>query len=84
MTNSSRRNAQTWPYPRHRNFDEQLREANVRWFAERGLAVNPRMSYLLARWEDWPKNIILPEVAKYIEAEQTLRIQQGRGFTLHK
>lgn len=84
MTNSSRRNAQTWPYPRHKNFDKQLHEANTRWFAERGLAVNPRMSYLLARWEDWPKNIILPEVAKYIEAEQTRRSEQGRGFPLHK
>ena len=84
MNNSSRRSAQSWPYLRHRNFDEQLREANARWFAERGLAVNPRMSYLLARWEDWPKNIILPEVATYIDAEQKRRIEQGRGFPLHK
>ena len=82
--NNSRRNARTWPYLPHRNFDEQLREANACWFAERGLAVNSRMSYLLARWEDWPKNIIVPDVAKYIEDEQTRRVEQGRGFPLHK
>src|SRR5665648_340281 len=84
MTNSSRRNAQTWPYKRHKIFDDQLRKSNTHWFADRGLVVNPRKSYLLADWEDWPKIIILPEVAKYIDAEQKRRIEQDRGFPLHK
>ena len=83
MTSSSRRNAQTWPYPRHRDFEAQLRESNARWFAERRLAVNPRMPYLLARWEDWRENIILPEVVEYIDAELKDRSEQNQGFPLH-
>lgn len=42
------------------------------------------MPYLLARREDWPKNIILPEVAEYIEAERKRRSEQSQGFSLHK
>ncbi len=84
MTNSSRQNAQTWPYPRHESFEKQLRKANADWFAERKYAVNHRMPYLLAQWSDWPKNILLSEVAVYIQAEQKRRIDAGEGFPLHK
>lgn len=84
MTHSSRRLAQTWPYPRHETFEEQLRKSNASWFAERGYAVNGRMPYLLERWSDWPKNIILPEVAEYIQAEQKRRSEQRERFNLHK
>jgi len=81
---SSRRNAQSWPYPRHRDYEALLRESNARWFYEHGHRVNPKIPYLLATWEDWTKNIILPEVAEYIKAEQGRRVEQGRGFPLHK
>jgi hypothetical protein len=77
MTNSSRRNAQSWPYPRHEAFEEKLRKSNANWFAERAYAVNGRMPYLLERWEDWPKNMILSEVAQYIQAEQKRRSDLG-------
>ena len=42
------------------------------------------MSYLLDRWQDWPKNIILPEVAQFIQAEQSRRSQKKESFPLHK
>ena len=84
MTNNSRRNAQSWPYPRHASFEAILRQSNARWFAERGYAVNSHMPYLLEHWEDWPQNIILPEVAQYIRAEQQSRIDLKQGFPLHK
>jgi POLQ-like helicase len=84
MTTSSRRNAQTWPYPRHREFENQLRESNAQWFAEHRFEVNPRMPYLLSEWDNWPNNIILPEVAAYIETERQARSKEGRGFPLHK
>lgn len=76
--------AQSWPYPRHTAFEAILRQSNVRWFAERGYAVNKRMPYLLEHWEDWPKNIIQPEVADYILAEQIRHIDLRAGFPLHK
>jgi len=84
MTNSSRRNAQTWSYPRHAAYEEQLRKSNADWFAERKYSVNSRMPYLLERWEDWPKNIILPEVGQFIQAEQNRRVKAKEGFPLHK
>ena len=81
---SSRRNAQSWPYPRHKTFEKKLRQSNADWFAERAYPVNSRMAYLLERWEDWPKNIILPEVALYIQAEQKRRHDLRERFPLHK
>ena len=41
------------------------------------------MPYLLARWEDWPNNIILPEVAAYIAKERERR-STIKGLPLHK
>lgn len=84
MTNSSRRRAQSWPYPRHREFEEKLRRSNAKWFAERAYSVNPRMPYLLDSWENWYKNIILPEVTLYIREEYEGRSDAGKHFPLHK
>src|SRR4030043_1398295 len=84
MGNSSRKNAQSWPYTRHKDFEEKLRTSNASWFAERGFSINNRMPYLLEHWEDWPKNIILPEVAQFIQAEQKRRNEAGERFPLHK
>jgi len=80
---SSRSKALTWPYPRHQVFEEILRKASAEWFAARGYAVHPKMRYLLARWEDWPKNIILPEVSTYV-IEERARRSAKKGFPLHK
>ena len=84
MTPSSRRKAQTWPYPRHNDYEDILRQANAGWFAARGYPVNRRMPYLLENWEDWPKNMILPEVAWLIQAEVEARSQRKERFPLHK
>lgn len=84
MTHSSKYYAQTWPYPRHEQFEILLRKSNAKWFSERDYPVNNRMAYLLESWEDWPNNIILPEVAKYIKDEQVRRNAVGDSFPLHK
>lgn len=81
---SSRANARTWPYPRHRDFEDRLRKAAATWFAEKRLAVSDRYPYILAEWEQWPQNIILPQVAAYIQEEWTRRQAERRGFPLHK
>ncbi len=80
MTLSSRRKAQFWPYPRHEAFEEKLRQSNASWFKARSYAVNSRMPYLLERWEEWPRNIILPEVAQYIQSEQKAGAKIGSAF----
>jgi hypothetical protein len=80
---SSRSQAALWPYPRHRDFESALQKASAEWFADRGFAVHPKMPYLLAEWEDWGSNIILPEVAEYIIKERQIRSAK-KGFPLHK
>jgi hypothetical protein len=81
---SSRSKAKTWPYPRHRHFRVKVQDAAANWFSDRGLAVLPNKPYVLADPDDWPHNIILPEVADYIGKIQTERAKRGQGFPLHK
>jgi hypothetical protein len=83
MTNSSRFNAQTWLYPRHNVFEKQLQKSNAEWFTEQNIPVNSKMPYLLDSRENWKKNIILPEVAKFIEDEKGCRGKAKKGFPLH-
>lgn len=66
---NSRSKALVWPYPRHQAFEETLRRAAAEWFAARGYPVHQKMPYLLASWEDWQNNIILPEVATWVAPE---------------
>lgn len=84
MSSSSRALARTWPYPRHRRFVEAVREAASTWFKSKGFGVNKRYPYILAKWEDWPKNIILPQVAAYIQKSAEAQRQEGLNFPLHK
>lgn len=81
---SSRELAKSWPYPRHRNFENALRKAAAAWFAAKGFPIHPVYPYCLASWDDWPKNIIEPSVAAYIEKIRTARAERGEGFPLHK
>jgi POLQ-like helicase len=84
MTQSSRARARTWPYPRHRDFQTKLRTAASTWFREKGFATSPSYPYILANWDNWPQNVILPEVASYIQAVREQRKAQQQGFPLHK
>jgi hypothetical protein len=81
---SSRARARTWPYPRHRDFEKALRKAASAWFENHGFAVSARYPYILADRQQWSQNIILPEVARYIQEEWERRQTQKRGFPLHK
>ncbi len=84
MSDSSRARARTWPYPRHRDFENGLRQVAAAWFKGKGLAVHDHYPYILADLQQWRQNIILPEVAGYIEAEIRRREAQRQGFPLHK
>lgn len=61
-----------------------MQAAAADWFSDRGLEVVPRTPYVLASRDDWPDNIILPEVAAYIRGIQSERAKQGQGFPLHR
>lgn len=84
MSESSRAKARAWPYPRQADFDRSLRNTAAGWFKGKGFAVQSRYPYILDEWENWPKNIIVPEVASYIAAEQSKRQQARSAFPLHK
>lgn len=82
---SSRAKARNWPFVRHSSYEDMLRFTARTWFENHNIqSVNPRRPYILAEWEDWPRNIILPEVADYIKNEQASRVSMGLGFPLHK
>ena len=84
MTQNSRILAQTWGYPRHRRFVDQVRVSAAGWFRSKGMQVSSRYPYILAEWKNWPQNIILTEVAAYIEGISELQREQGLNFPLHK
>lgn len=81
---NSRQRAKQWPFPRHKSFSKDLRDAAASWFRGRGLATHPRMPYCLADWNDWKSNIILDEVASYITEQSAEAQQKDAPFPLHK
>jgi POLQ-like helicase len=83
MNKSSRTRAKTWPYPRRRDFEKRLQEAATAWFQDKGFPVRAQSPYILADWKHWTQNIILPEVAQYIQKERAQREARRQGFPLH-
>ncbi len=84
MSASRRSLARTWPYPRHRHFVKGVRGSAEDWFISKEYAVQAKKPYILKSRDDWPKNIILPEVAEYIQDTIIAREKDGEGFALHK
>lgn len=77
---NSRQLANQWPHVRYKHFQKAMREAAAQWFVKEGMSVSKKARYILADRDNWAKNIILPEVVKYIENE----IQVRPSFPLHK
>ena len=84
MDRSSRQRAQTWPYPRSKVFTQSLRQAATAWFLERAYTTDEKRPYCLDKWDNWRKNIILPEVADYIAETKKMCNGQSKPFPLHK
>jgi len=81
---NSKQLAKKWPYPRHSEFEKELREAAKKWFSKKGFAVHSKMPYCLDKWVNWKRNIILPEVSIYIENFKTKSESKNKPFPLHK
>jgi POLQ-like helicase len=84
MSESSRRRAQRWPYRRYGEYQRGLQATATQWLQGRGKPLDHRYPYILADRTLWPYNIILPEVAAYMDAEQQRRLALGEAFALHK
>jgi len=80
----SKQSARTWPYPRHKNYAKSARNTAAKWFVAHGYTTRSKYPYILEKWEDWPKNIILPEVTQYIREASVSQRKDGNNFPLHK
>ena len=68
MEQSSKELARLWPYPRHSRFEKRLRECAAAWFKKKRARTDTKRRYILAKWDDWPKNIIRAQVVDYINS----------------
>lgn len=81
---SSRSLARTWPYPRLLHYEPKLREVAAAWFEKKKFPVDQKYKFILDKWENWDRNIILEEVASYVKRVKEKRDAAGKGFALHK
>ena len=80
---NSRALARTWPYTRYEPFVKELRKVAKEWFKAKSHPVRSKKAYILDEHQNWRRNVILPEVADYIEAERQRRQSVKQGFPLH-
>jgi len=81
---NSRQLAKTWPFPRYRAYQKAMRKIATEWFDKKDLPRNAKYSFVLDKWEHWPQNMVLPEVAEYIARCRTECEAAGKPFPLHK
>lgn len=84
MEKSSRALAREWPYPRRKDFEREMRTVATDYFKDNNLEVNKRYPFILAEWDMWPSNIILPEVTAYICGEREKSLKKKSPYPLHK
>ena len=56
----------------------------AKWFEGRGYSVQSKYPYILAERDQWPANIIVPEVASFITSAHQACEARGAPFPLHK
>lgn len=81
---NSRQLSQQWPFPRHKTFEKELRDAAANWFKNQGYPTRSRMPYCLKSWSEWKDNIILDEVAANIESRKADCQRNKKPFPMHK
>jgi hypothetical protein len=81
---NSRQKTKEWIYPRHEEFIEELRSSSMNWFSSNRFDVHNKMSYCLDKWDNWRNNMILKEVADYIDNFKENCESNKKPFPLHK
>jgi hypothetical protein len=81
---NSRQLAQKWQFPRYKTFEKEVRESASNWLKKKGFYINPRRPYCLSSLSDWKNNIILHEVADYIDDYKKQCEGNRKPFPLHK
>jgi POLQ-like helicase len=83
LQSGSRQPADSWPYPHHGVFESELQRNAESYFRRKGYNVQKKKLYILAERQQWRNNIILTEVAGFIESKRNQRASQHEGFPLH-
>lgn len=81
---NGRQRAKEWIYPRHTEFESELRNSSSEWFIKNNFQVHSKMPYCLDSLDNWRNNIILSEVADYIENFKNESERNNKPFPLHK
>jgi hypothetical protein len=76
--------AKTWPFPRYAAYEKELRKIATEWFDAKDLPRDSNYSFILDKRERWPLNMVLPEVAEYIQRCKAECETAGKSFPLHK
>lgn len=81
---NSRSLSKNWNFPRHKSYEGLLRSAASKWFADNKFSVDKKYAYMLENRTDWQNNIIIPEVASYVQNLKEERERNKKNFPLHK
>jgi hypothetical protein len=73
-----------WDYPQYKDFRKQQNEIAEAYFKKHRYPVHDKYSFILKDRTDWTKNILLPEVANFIETIKEQYEKRGDPFPLHK
>lgn len=77
---NSRILAKQWTYKRYSQYESEMRKIAADWFKSKGYITDVKYPFILDKYSEWPKNIIIPEVVEYIKKE----LQEQEAFPLHK
>lgn len=77
-------NKAAWQFPRHIHYEKSLRAVAANWFASKRYSVSSKYKYILVNRDDWHHNLILPEVAHYIEEQKAESEGQKKAYPLHR
>lgn len=73
-----------WAYPQFKEFRRKQNQIATNWFEKKQYPVQTKYSFILKDYTDWKLNIILPEVADFIQNTKVAYEDKGDPFPLHK
>ena len=73
-----------WKYQQYKSFRKSQNEFAKNWFEKKGVAVQEKYPFILKSNSEWKKNLILKEVANFIELNKKEYEDKKIPFPLHK
>ena len=73
-----------WKYQQYKNFRKTQNEIAKKWFAKKGFVVQEKYPFILKNNSKWRENLILEEVADFIELTRKEYEEKQEPFPLHK